>query len=79
MKLVRRLSDEPASLRMSRNGNRCPDVWETDTGDYVIVGQDVTAELGSQFPADTELDTNEKVVLVPKAVLESAIKRINNA
>ena len=45
------------------NGNDCPTVWADDeTGDYVIKGWAVTAEL----LAETAPDSRESVIRVPK-------------
>jgi len=79
MKLVRRLSDIPKGLYESRGGSRCPDVWETDAGDYVIIGDDVTDELRQDLPQYTDISGPERAVLVPKEVFAAAVRRFTKA
>ena len=72
MNLIRRLSDPPSS----RGGSRCPDVWETDSGDFVVIGSDVTVAVSKNLPADADLSSEERAVLIPRDVLLSAQKRL---
>lgn len=76
MKLVRRVSDPPERTKKSRGGTRCPDIWETDSGDYVMIGEDVTDKIKSSLPEDTQFSNSERAVLIPKVVLDSARKRL---
>lgn len=77
MKLTRRVCDPPAELLFSRGGNRCPDIWETDSGDYLIIGRDVTESVLDQLPSGAEITSSEeKAVLVPKEILQSAAKNM---
>ncbi len=77
MKLIKRLSDIPEGLTsFSRGGKRCPDIWETDTGDYVIIGEDVTNVVKENLPENADLSNTEQAVLIPRSVLQSAKKRI---
>ncbi len=78
MKLTRRICDSPKELLFSRGGNRCPDIWETDSGDYVVIGQDATESIKDQLPSDAEIQHGkERAVLVPKEILISAAKRLS--
>jgi hypothetical protein len=77
MRLIRRISDPP--VFGSRGGNRCPDIWETDAGDIVIIGDDVTDAVKKVLPADADLSTLERAVRIPKSVLASSLKRIDQS
>ena len=76
MRLIRRISDVPPGLDGSRGGGRCPDIWETDAGDYVVIGEDVTDEVRKALPANADVSPNEKVVVIAKDVLLSAMRRL---
>ncbi|HET9172197.1 MAG TPA: hypothetical protein VFN97_22410 [Actinospica sp.] len=49
----------------------CPDVFETNTGDFAIIGQDVTGVMA--LPPDAGHSPSERLVLIPRAVMLSAI------
>lgn len=68
MKLVRRISDAP----QSRGGSRCPDIWETDEGDLVIIGVDITADLEGNLPGTADISPGERAVVIPRSVFLSA-------
>jgi len=77
MKLTRRICDSPRDLLFSRGGGRCPDIWETDSGDYLIIGRDVTESVKDQLPPGEEITSiEEKAVLIPKEIMQSAIKNM---
>jgi len=63
-------------MRGSRGGSRCPDIWETDTGDYVIIGDDITDTVKQVLPSDADVSGTERAVLIPRDVLLSAVKRL---
>ena len=76
MKLMRRMNDIPDGLLGSRGGDRCPDIWETDGGDFVIIGGDVTDDVKANLPAVADVSGSERAVLIPRKVLLSARKRL---
>jgi hypothetical protein len=53
----------------------CPDVFETDTGDFAIIGQDATGMVPP--PSDAGFSTTERLVLIPRAVLLSAFEHFS--
>lgn len=70
MQLERRISVDWREL--SPGGRRCPEIWELDSGDYAVVGTDVTATAKDMLPDPSLLGDDERIVMIPRAVLASA-------
>jgi hypothetical protein len=68
--VVRRLGTAPAERRGCSGSGDCPDVFELESGDFAIIGQDATG--GIALPADAGCSAEERVVVVPRAVLLAA-------
>jgi len=47
----------------------CPDVFELDTGDFAIIGIDITEKAKSHLPPNSTCGPDERVVLVPRKTL----------
>lgn len=76
MRIVRRLGSTPAQ-RGSLSGETCPDVLETDAGDFLVVGKVASfeeVEKALVFGASVGID--EMVVKIPRRVLVDARKDI---
>ena len=73
MKFVKRVSLNP---QMSPGGSRCPEIWEVDTGDFVVVGEDITQRVKDTIPSDIILGEEEKIILLPRKVLQSVKSKI---
>ena len=71
MRLKKRISAPPWELGLSKLIIFCPDLWETETGDFVAIGKDVTGEL-DDLPKDVVVSKGERVVLIPRKSLISA-------
>jgi hypothetical protein len=75
MKFLRRLSLSPGELAIARRtspgGNRCPAIWELDTGDIAVVGDDITDKVKNVIPSEVNLGTNERIIVIPREVLKS--------
>lgn len=67
-RFLRRLSAPP---EISQRG-RCPDLWELTTGDFAVIGRDITSEVSSNLPPDVILGVEERIVVLPREVLRSA-------
>ena len=50
-------------------GNGCPDILELDSGDFAVIGTDITAQAAGQFPSGSGCGPDERVVRVPRRVL----------
>jgi hypothetical protein len=53
-------------------GQHCPQILELTTGDFAIVGEDVTVEAVPAMPPGPGIGPNERVVRVPRRVLIDA-------
>lgn len=78
MKLKRRLNKSPLELGITVSNSTCPDIWETASGEFVIIGKEVTAELQQRPQMDVKIHTQERAVLIPRVVLISAKLQIPN-
>jgi len=65
--LLRRLGQNHGAL--CANGHYCPQVLESDGGDFVIIGEDVTADARSALPPGPGIGPNERAVRVPRRVM----------
>ena len=50
----------------------CPDIWELETGEFLVIGRDATDELRSQMPADVSCGPEERMVVVPRSTFINA-------
>ncbi|WP_051466914.1 hypothetical protein [Actinomadura oligospora] len=56
----------------SAGANNCPDIWELESGDFAVIGDERTAELGPLLSEDAFLDPGEAIVVLPRHVLVKA-------
>lgn len=76
-KIVRLLSKNNwEDFLNSEGGDRCPAIWEIENGNYVIVGEDITEQFKKELPPKFILGEKEKVVCIPRNVLNSAKNNI---
>ena len=54
----------------------CPDIWELDTGDFVVIGEDVTTKFLGTLPDNVGVGEHERIVMIPRDLLVSAKKDI---
>lgn len=77
IKIKRRVSAHPLDLGITKMvAGICPDVFETESGDFVIIGRDVTSNVEETIPADAVISKGERVVLIPRSVLISTIQNM---
>ena len=60
----------------TQSGN-CPDVFELASGDFAIIGRDVSLQL--DLPADAGRSESERTVVVPREVLLAAIRDLSGS
>jgi hypothetical protein len=69
MNFVKRLGPDPHA-----NGTRtyacsgCPDIWELDSGDFAVIGTDVSCEAAT-LPPSASCGPDERIVRVPRKTL----------
>jgi len=70
MKFLRRLGPDPhANGQSTPNLNGCPDVFELATGDFAIIGKDITKVARRSLPPSAGCGPDERVVLLPRKTL----------
>lgn len=69
--ILRRLGPNPDATRC-QGGQSCPDLFELTTGDFAIIGQDITAETVPSLPRDAGCGPGERIVRIPRRLLVSA-------
>ena len=47
----------------------CPDIFELKSGEFAIIGRNVTAELKSNLPADASCGADECIITIPRKTL----------
>ena len=50
----------------------CPDIFELDSGNFAIIGIDITEETASQLPGTAGCGPDERIVWVPRNTLVNA-------
>jgi hypothetical protein len=80
MNFARRLGPDPHEGGQKTIGcDGCPDIWELDTGDFAIIGIEVTPELKTKLPPTASCGSDERIVLVPRRILMGAKPHIPDA
>lgn len=57
-------------------GHGCPDVLEMESGDYAVIGTDITSQAIALLPSGSGCGPDERVVQVPRAVMTRAHQTI---
>jgi hypothetical protein len=68
----------PGSL-LSSGARKCPDLFELDSGDYLVIGQDVTDHFAGALPDQGLVSEGERIVLVPRLLFASAKNELPDA
>ncbi|GAA3046160.1 hypothetical protein [Actinokineospora globicatena] len=68
----RRLGKSAAELGLSDNNPSCPDVWELDNGDVVVIGRDLTDDYATRLPEGVSVGADERLVVIPRATILAA-------
>ncbi len=50
----------------------CPDIFELETGDFAIIGSDITDEAKPKLPTDASCGADERIVRIPRQTLVMA-------
>lgn len=77
MTVRRRLGVAPHDRGGCTQSGNCPDVFELTSGDFAIIGQDVSLEL--DLPADAGRSEAERTVVVPREVLLAALRDLSGS
>jgi hypothetical protein len=67
---LRRLGPDPHRGGAQTPGLQgCPDIFELENGDFVIVGRDVTSKLRGELPPDASCGPDERIIAIPRKTL----------
>lgn len=69
-RITRRLGASAAGRCYS--SQMCPNVFELADGDFIAVGEDVTAEMSPLLPPDAGCAPHERIIRLPRRILVGA-------
>jgi hypothetical protein len=69
---IRRLGPQPGCA----GGDACPDILELETGDFAVIGSDITGEAAGKLPQGSGCGKGEKIVRIPRNLLTVALSNI---
>lgn len=70
MAILRRLGPDPhAGGRKTIALSGCPDLFELRSGDFLVVGTDVTDTARQELPATASCGPDERIVRIPRRTL----------
>ncbi len=70
MKFLRRLGPDPhADGKQSAGASGCPDILELETGDFAIIGADITEQARGFLPQSVGCGPDERIVRIPRSTL----------
>jgi hypothetical protein len=69
----RRIGPDPhANGRQTVALNNCPDIFELASGDFAIIGIDITDAAKAKLPPTAGCGPDERIVLIPRNLLREA-------
>lgn len=68
----RRVGKSALELGETVHSNGCPDIWEMENGDFVVIGRDVSATYADQLPQSVTVRADERLVMVPRSMFIAA-------
>lgn len=60
------------SLRPCSGGHGCPDILEMESGDFAIIGTDITTSARLKLPASSGCGPEERIIQIPRNILARA-------
>ena len=76
---LRRLGPDPHANGAQTIALRgCPDILELETGDFAVIGIDITEKSVQHLPSTAGCGPDERIVLVPRKTLVLAKPDIQN-
>lgn len=70
IEFLRRLGPDPhANGTQTVALNGCPDIFELTSGDFAIIGIDITEASANRLPPSAGCGPDERIVLVPRKTL----------
>lgn len=75
----RRLGKSAAELGDTGGRTGCPDIWELDNGDVVVIGRDLTSSYLPRLPDGVTIADDERLVVIPHNMIVAAKADIPDA
>ena len=75
IEFIRRVGPSPACM----NTVGCPDILELASGDFAIIGTDITDKAAHKLPPTAGCGPDERIVFIPRSLLVKAKTDIPNA
>ena len=76
---LRRLGPDPhANGAQTIALKNCPDIWELESGNFAVIGIDITDVAGTKLPPTASCGPDERIVLIPRNLLIGAKSDIPN-
>ncbi|PSM43895.1 hypothetical protein C6Y14_08670 [Streptomyces dioscori] len=72
MQIERRLGVSPQERNQCMSEANCPDIFELSDGRFVIIGDDITADVRPLLPADAGIGPSERAVVITRETLTRA-------
>jgi hypothetical protein len=67
---LRRLGPDPhANGARTAALNGCPDIFELDSGDFAVIGSDITDAATGKLPGSSSRGPDERIVSIPRKTL----------
>jgi len=77
MTFIKRIGPDPHENGAQTVGCKgCPDIWELDTGDFAVIGIDITDIALSKLPPSAGCGSDERIVRLPRNLLTNAKRDI---
>lgn len=70
--IVRRIGPGPKAINACTSALFCPDIFELESGDFAVIGRDVTDTAKTRLPGDAGCGPDERIVVLPRKVLVAA-------
>jgi hypothetical protein len=78
--IKRRLGPDPhANGAKTSSLQGCPDIFELESGDFALIGKDITADAKSWLPASASCGADEVIIQIPRRTLIFAKSDIPNS
>jgi hypothetical protein len=73
---ARRLGKSARELGGSSGKQGCPDIWELSNGDIAVIGRNLSDTYAGRLPEDVTIAEDERLVVIPRAMIIAAKKDI---
>jgi len=75
----RRFGKSAHDLGTTSGEGSCPDIWELDNGDIVVIGTNLTSAYAERLPKGVSVDPGESLVVIPRSTIIAAKADIPDA